>query len=90
MFYFKIFGSLLSAYMLITAHYPTNFDVASGGLRTRSALPETSGLWVRVAGGCFLADIWVWEYSSMLATVLSVAGGIALVLSFMGDFSKIR
>jgi len=76
--------------MLLTAHYPLNLETALGGLMTRGSLPETAGVWIRIAGGCFLVDIWIYEYSTMLAGIIGAAGIIAIVISFFGDFSRVR
>ena len=88
MFYFKIVGSLLAVYMLITAHYPTNIAYLGHG-RALSNLPDANGIWVRIAGGCFLVVVWVWDYSDLLSVIFSVAGWIALGVSFYTNHNRI-
>ncbi|MBT7789266.1 MAG: hypothetical protein HN757_10365 [Calditrichaeota bacterium] len=77
--------------MITTGHFPTGFMYLER-FRTRYSIPEirdTFGLWVRISGGCFLIDIWVWNYSVLLSSIFTVVGCVALGISFYTDHKQI-
>jgi len=91
---------LLGLYMAIFAHFPTYYvffwQATPYYFKTSYILPDTYGIWVRIAGGCFVVGFLMMalgEFNDNLPLLLATmivhgAGSACLLVSFFNNRTK--